>query len=144
MTLSRLSRVTRLGASWLLGAWFTHLYVTMGWAKFDPASFWTALFEHWGFPPSFRLLIGAIEVTAGAALLVPWGTTYGAVALILVMIGAAGSLATDARWHDVLTVTMYAAGLAWIAWEWRTMRFRWRGNPGTPDTQRTSSDHRPV
>jgi len=124
MTLLRLTRIGRLGASWLLGAWFCHLYVTMGWAKFDPKSFWTALFEHWGYPHSFRILIGVIEVTAGVALLIPRVTTYGAVALIFVMLGAAGSLATDARWHDVGTVAMYAAGLGWIAWEWRNFRLR--------------------
>src|SRR5437868_4242596 len=62
-----LVRKSRLIIAWLLGAWFCHLYVPMGWAKFDPASFWTALFAHWGFPPSFRILIGAIEVTAGVA-----------------------------------------------------------------------------
>jgi uncharacterized membrane protein YphA (DoxX/SURF4 family) len=124
MTLSRLTRLSRLGGSWLLGAWLAHLYLTMGWAKFDPASFWTALFEHWGFPPSFRILIGVIEVTAGVALLIPWVTTYAAGALILVMLGAAGSLATDARWQDVFTVTTYALGLAWVGWEWRELRLR--------------------
>ncbi len=130
MTLTRLTRLSRLGLSWLLGAWFAHLYVTTGWAKFDPASIWTALFEHWGFPPSFRILIGAIEVASGVALLFPWVTTYGAVALILVMMGATGSLASDARWHDVATVTMYAAGLAWVGWEWRGIRYGGRGSPG--------------
>jgi uncharacterized membrane protein YphA (DoxX/SURF4 family) len=102
----------------------------MGWPKFRGDSFWTALFEHWGYPPSFRILIGAIEVTAGVALLIPWVTTYASAALILVMIGAAGSLATDARWHDVLTVTMYTIGLAWVGWEWRRVRYRERANPG--------------
>jgi uncharacterized membrane protein YphA (DoxX/SURF4 family) len=122
--LTRLSRLSRLGVSWLLGAWFCHLFVTMGRPKFRSDSFWTALFAHWGYPPSFRILIGAIEVTAGVALLVPWVTSYAAMALILVMLGAAGSLATDARWHDVLTVTIYAVGLTWIGWEWRGRRYR--------------------
>ena len=45
-----LVRKSRLIIAWLLGAWFCHLYVPMGWAKFDPASFWTALFAHWGSP----------------------------------------------------------------------------------------------
>ena len=122
MSLWRLTRHVRLGLSWLLAAWFAHLYVTMGWPKFRHDSFWTPLFDHWGYPPSFRILIGTIEVTAGVLLVAPWLTTWAALALILVMLGAAGSLATDARWNDVATIGMYIAGLAWVAWEWREYR----------------------
>lgn len=123
MTLSRLTRLSRLGLSWLLAVWFTHLYLTMGWPKFRSDSFWTALFEHWGYPPSLRILVGVVEVAAGVLLLLPTTTTYAALALIGVMLGAAGSLARDARWNDVLTVGYYLVGLAWIAWEWRAMRW---------------------
>lgn len=124
MTLSRPTRLSRLGLSWLLACWFCHLYLTMGWPKFRSDSFWTALFEHWGYPPSFRILIGVVEVGAGVAIVVPWVTTYAAAALMIVMLGAAGSLARDARWDDVLTVSYYLVGLAWIAWEWRAQRYR--------------------
>ncbi len=129
MSLTRLTRLSRLGVTWLLALWFAHLYVTMGWPKFRSDSFWTALFDHWGYPPSFRLMIGMIEVGAGIAIVVPRATTYAAIALMIVMLGAAGSLATDARWDDVLTIGYYLAGLAWIAWEWRTMRLRARSRP---------------
>ncbi len=123
MSLSRLTRLSRLVASWLLAAWFAHLYVTMGLPKFRSDSFWTALFEHWGYPPSFRILIGVIEVGAGVLILVPWTATYAATALLVVMLGAGLSLAGDARWGDVLTIGYYLAGLAWIAWEWRGKRW---------------------
>ena len=126
--LTRLLRLVRLGTSWLLAIWFAHLFLTMGWPKFRTDSFWTALFAHWGYPPSFRILIGAIEVTAGVLIVAPWTTTWAAFALILVMLGAAGSLATDARWDDVATVGMYIAGLAWVGWEWRRHRV---GGTGT-------------
>ena len=116
-------RLLRLCASWLLAIWFAHLYITMGWPKFRNDSFWTALFDHWGYPPSFRILIGVIEVTAGVLLVAPWFTTWASLALILVMLGAAGSLATDARWNDVATVGMYVVGLVWVGWEWRGYRF---------------------
>lgn len=129
MSLSRLTRLSRLVASWLLAAWFAHLYVTMGLPKFRSDSFWTALFEHWGYPPSFRILIGVIEVGAGVLILVPWTATYAATALLVVMLGAGLSLAGDARWGDVLTIGSYLAGLAWIAWEWRTIRLRARPRP---------------
>lgn len=124
MTPARLAPLSRLVLSWCLAAWFAHLYVTMGWPKFRNDSFWTELFARWGYPPSFRILIGVIEVTAGALIVIPWTTTWAALALILVMLGAAGSLATDARWHDVATVGMYIVGLAWVGWEWRERRLR--------------------
>lgn len=115
-------RTVRLCASWCLAIWFAHLFITMGWPKFRSDSFWTALFAHWGYPPSFRILIGVLEVGAGVAIVAPWTTTWAALALSIVMLGAAGSLATDARWTDVATVGMYLAGLAWVAWEWRGYR----------------------
>lgn len=123
-TLARLTRLPRLVTTGLLALYFTYLYLTMGWPKFSPDSFWTGLFEHWGYPPSFRIIVGVTEVTAGVALLIPRFTTYASMTLIVVMVGAAGALSTDGRWDDVLTVCAYLAGLTWIAWEWREFRLR--------------------
>lgn len=122
MTLSRAARLTRLVVSYALAIYFAHLYMTMGWAKFRSDSFWTPLFAHWGYPVWFRYVTGVLEVGAGLALLIPWVTTYAAGILIVVMAGAGLSLARDARMMDVLTVTMYAAGLCWIGFEWRGSR----------------------
>ena len=122
MTLTRLLRLTRLVVSYALGIYFAHLYITMGWPKFRSDSFWTSLFAHWGYPVWSRYLTGALEVGAGAALLLPWVTTYAAAILVVVMTGAGLSLARDARMMDVLTVTMYAAGLCWVGFEWRGRR----------------------
>lgn len=119
----------RRGAAWLLSLYFAQLYVQAGWQKFDADSFWTGLFELWGYPPSFRIVIGIAEVGAGVAIVVPWVSTYAAAVLMVVMCGAWAHLAMDARWGDVGTVTLYLAGLAWIGWEWRSFRYRGRGNP---------------
>lgn len=133
MSWSRTSRAARRGVSYLLAVWFAHLYVTMGWAKFRSDSFWTGLFAHWGYPAWFRIVTGAVEVGAGVALLVPWVTTYAAAVLVVVMAGAALSLARDARMLDVLTVTLYAVGLCWIGVEWRRWRLgvKYPGETGT-------------
>jgi hypothetical protein len=63
------SRRVRLGAAWLLGLYFTYLYVRMGWGKFDEDGWWTTAFTGWGYPPWLRVLVGAIEVVA-------WVTAY--------------------------------------------------------------------
>ena len=120
----QLARLARLGTSWVLAIWFAQLYVVAGWGKFWPDSFWAALFDHWGYPPSFRLLIGVLELAGGILIVAPWTTTYAALVLVVVMLGAAGSLATDARWNDVATVAGYVLGLLWVAWEWRGHRLR--------------------
>jgi hypothetical protein len=52
--------------------------------------------------------------------------SYGALVLIVVMLGAWGTRAHDGRWVDVAWLTLYLAGLAWIAFEWWGMRLRRR------------------
>lgn len=116
----------RWAAAWLLGAYFAQMYVTMGWVKFDPAGFWTEAFARWGYPPWFRILIGCLEVLGGICLVVPWVASYGAGTLILVMLGALATRASDGRWVDVAWLASYLIGLAWIAREWWSLRLRRR------------------
>jgi hypothetical protein len=52
-SLTTLKKV-RLLAAWCLGAYVAHMYMRMGWVKFDPAGFWTAPFERWGYPVWLR------------------------------------------------------------------------------------------
>jgi putative oxidoreductase len=46
------------------------------------------MFARWGYPDHFYLVIGAVEVAAGLALLVPRLAAPAAILLIVVMIGA--------------------------------------------------------
>jgi len=114
----------RLLAAWLLGLYFARMYVSMGWIKFDPAGFWTAAFARWGYPPWFRVLVGTLEVLGGLSLLVPWTASYGAIGLVLVMLGAWGTRAHDGRWVDVAWISAYVVGLVWIGYEWWRFRLR--------------------
>jgi len=117
----------RLLIAWLLGLYLARLYVTMGWIKFDPHGFWTAAFEHWGYPAWLRVVVGGIEVGGGAMLIVPWTATVGALALAAVMVGAWVTRYLDARYVDVAWISGYLATLLWIAYEWRQFRFWKRG-----------------
>ena len=119
-------RQGRLLAAWILALYLARMYVTMGWIKFDPAGFWTAAFTRWGYPPWFRVLIGALEVLGGLLLILPWTASYGAVTLVLVMLGAWGTRAHDGRWVDVAWISAYVAGLLWIGYEWWSFRLRGR------------------
>jgi putative oxidoreductase len=122
MSLTTLKKV-RLLAAWCLGAYLALMYVRMGWVKFDPAGFWTAAFERWGYPVWLRWLVGAIEVGGGLLLLVPWVASYAALGVSLVMVGAWVTRVRDGRYVDVAWITAYLLALVWIAFEW--WQFRW-------------------
>ena len=119
-------RHVRLAAAWALGLYLASLCVRMGWGKLTPDEFWTESFARWGYPSWFRVLVGAVELAAGAALVIPWVASYGALALSLIMAGAWGTLAHEGRWADVAWVTAYGVGLTWIAYEWWDRRLRGR------------------
>ena len=111
-------RKLRLAAAWCLGAYFAWMYVEMGWVKFDAAGFWTGAFERWGYPVWLRWLVGAVEVAGGILLLVPWVASYAALGVGLVMVGAWVTRMGDGRFVDVAWISLYLAGLLWIAFEW--------------------------
>lgn len=125
MTPSMLSsrHAARMAAAWLLGLYLANMYVRAGSSKLGGEGTWSEAFAQWGYPSWFRVLIGGIEIVSGATLIVPWLAPYGAFVLSVVMAGAGGSLAHGQRWADVGWVTGYAAGLAWIAYEWRSVRW---------------------
>ena len=74
--------------------------------------------------PRLGVLVGIIEVTGGVCLVVPRLATYGAVGLLLVMVGAWMTLARGAHWVDVAWPTACMAGLVWVGAEWRSWRVR--------------------
>ena len=112
----------RLIAAWCLGLYLAHMYVRMGWIKFDPNGFWTPAFERWGYPVWLRWLVGGIEVAGGLLLLMPWVASYAASTLGLVMVGAWVTRMRDARFVDVAWITVYGVALVWIAFEWWPFR----------------------
>lgn len=115
-------RRARLAAAWALGLWFASMYVRMGWTKLEGEG--------------LRVIVGAIELVAGLALVVPWVASYGALALSLVMAGAWGTLAHAGRWADAALVTAYIAGLSWIVYEWWWRRWSVRRRHGPERTER--------
>ena len=52
---------------------------------------WERMFRTWGYPDGFYLVIGAVEVIGGIALLIPRVASYSAIMLAIVMIGAAAT-----------------------------------------------------
>src|SRR4051812_47652023 len=86
----------RLVTTWTLQALVAVMFVLVGFGKFaDPH--WKHNFALWGYPSGFYLVVGAIEIVAGLALLIPRLTVYAALTLIVIMVGAAF---TRIWWHD--------------------------------------------
>ncbi len=99
------------------------VFVSQGLMKFDPEGFWTPSFERWGYPVWFRYLIGVLETAGGTMLLVPWVASYGAGALLAVMVGAFITRLRDGQVGDVITIVIYASLLSWFAYEWYDRRW---------------------
>ena len=102
---------------WVLTVPAAAAIVLAGLAKFDASSDWPRLFaEVWGYPDWFRSFTGAVEVGGGVLLLIPRTAPYAAAGLIVVMLGAAWTVAT--RGSDlglaapIIWITVYSIILA--------------------------------
>src|SRR5262245_2752604 len=73
---------------WLLAL----LFVAGGVTKLVGVESAVAGFEHFGYPPWFRLLIGALETLGGIGLLLPAVARPAAAGLVGIMIGAVWTL----------------------------------------------------
>jgi len=91
MTRTDLRSVAKVLAVWVPALLLVLVIAPAGVAKFSDHSGWAAAFRHWGYPVWFRVLIGVLEVAAAACLL--WGRTavFGALLVIVVMLGGTGT-----------------------------------------------------
>lgn len=130
-----------MAGAWLMGLYLANMYVRAGSGELDGDRFWVGILADRAYPSWFRILIDTIEIVGGAALIVPRLAPYGAFVLCVVMAGAGGTLAHDARWAEVGWVAAYVVGLAWIAYEWRWVRWgRATAAVGTKATESSSPD----
>jgi len=85
-----MNRVSRKAATalWILTGLLSALYLFAGGTKLMGLQMHVEHFAQWGYPPWFRLFVGAWEVTSAVLLLIPRASFYGAVLLVVAMIGA--------------------------------------------------------
>jgi len=100
-------------AVWVLTLLLVLMFTNAGIRKFPESGGWTRMFRNAGFPDWFRILIGVIEVTAAALLLFPRTAAYGAITVIVVMIGAIGTVAMTVG-HQFLLRGLIPASVALI------------------------------
>jgi uncharacterized membrane protein YphA (DoxX/SURF4 family) len=117
----------RVVFSWILQVIVGVAFVPIGLAKFT-APMWIRGFEAWGYPPAFRILIGVVEMAAGVMLLVPRLTSYAALLLAAIMVGAIYTHAMAGQpWSRPIPHFTILLLLAWLRWP-----SRWRGWPASP------------
>jgi uncharacterized membrane protein YphA (DoxX/SURF4 family) len=80
----------KVGGTWVLTILLAVLMAGPGSQKFT-SNTWERMFRRWGYPDGFYLVIGAVEVIGGIALLIPRTASYSAIVLAIVMIGASAT-----------------------------------------------------
>jgi uncharacterized membrane protein YphA (DoxX/SURF4 family) len=75
---------------WVITILVATIFVLTGFSKLagEPAAHWAERFSKWRYPPFFRVLIGALEILCGLAVLVKQSRRAAAVALMVIMAGA--------------------------------------------------------
>jgi uncharacterized membrane protein YphA (DoxX/SURF4 family) len=87
-----MQKATVIKAAKVVGMWIPAILLVLifakqGWSKFDDASGWARAFRHWGYPDWFRVTIGVVEVSAAVLLILGRTAAFGAMLIILVMLG---------------------------------------------------------
>lgn len=88
-----MDKTTLLKAAKIVGTWLPAIlliliFAPQGWAKFSDSSGWAVAFRHWGYPVWFRVTIGILELAAVVLLALGRTAAWGAILIILVMLGA--------------------------------------------------------
>jgi uncharacterized membrane protein YphA (DoxX/SURF4 family) len=119
--------------TWALQALMTLAFLSIGFGKFGDPS-WERSFVRWGYPHGSHLVVGTIEMAAGALLIVPRFASYAALLLAVVMVGAMTThgLAGQDMWRPAPHLTLLLL-LAWLRWP-----SRWRRSSAAPANARTT------
>ena len=72
---------------WIPVILLTLIFVPQGLAKFNDTSGWAAAFRHWGYPDWFRVMIGVMELSGVALMLLGRTAALGALLIVTVMLG---------------------------------------------------------
>ena len=111
-------------ALWVCQAALALMFLGAGGAKFG-SPMWQRMFERWGYPDHFYLVVGAVEVAAGLALLVPRLASPASLVLIVIMIGAGATHAMHGEIHrlpKILVMSLLLCVVAYGRWSlalWR-------------------------
>ena len=101
-------------ASWTLQVLLALLFAAAASGKLTSNPQVIEMFEGWGFPTSFMLLIGVLELAGAIGLLVPRTAGLAALGLIGLMIGGAATHLTHGEGLQVLRPILFLVPLVAI------------------------------
>ena len=108
---------------WIVTVLVAATMALAGQAKFTRPEMWTGLFEDWGYPVGFSLVIGGAEFVGALLLTVPRFATYAAAGLAIIMMGALATVIMNSSSLGVGSPIAYIVLLSVIgAARWRS---RW-------------------
>lgn len=88
MDKTTLVKVAKIIGTWLPAILLILIFARQGWSKFNDNSGWADAFRHWGYPDWFRMTIGILELAAVVLLALGRTAAFGAILIIVVMLGA--------------------------------------------------------
>jgi uncharacterized membrane protein YphA (DoxX/SURF4 family) len=91
MERAKLITAAKVIGMWIPAILLVLIFVPQGWSKFDDASGWARAFRIWHYPDWFRVTIGVLELSAAALLLYSRSAAFGAIIIIVVMLGGMGT-----------------------------------------------------
>jgi putative oxidoreductase len=133
-----MNRETAVRFAKIIGPWIPALllvliFVPQGWSKFSDSSGWAKAFRFWGYPDWFRMLIGVMELSAAALLLLGRTAPFGALLVVIVMLGGMGThlVFDNGRHMQSEVVPLVLASIVLIARRKQLARV-WRRAIGQP------------
>lgn len=118
-------KVIRLprAAVWVCAIVLAVAFVAVGISKLGGPSAmrWSDRFADWGYPPSARYLVGALEILGGLGVLIPKGRRAAAATLVVLMMGALGTHAMRAESRRLIP-PLFLGGLALLVFSGHTRR----------------------
>lgn len=101
-------------ALWIVSGVLAILFFVSGGAKF--VGMMHEQFLAWGYTRDFAVMIGIMEILGAIGLLVKRTAGWAAVALMVIMLGAAWTLAAHQEYVSLITPIIVFAALAFVAW----------------------------
>ena len=119
MERTKVIKAAKIIGMWIPAILLVLIFAPQGWSKFNDASGWATAFRHWGYPDWFRVTIGVMEVSAVALLILGRTAAFGAILIIIVMLGGmATHIVFDGGRHmtsEVVPITL-ASIVLWLRW----------------------------
>lgn len=105
---------------WVLRLLLAVLFAIQGIIKLNGSPGWISRFHGWGYPDHFYLVVGVAELLGAIGLLIPRLANFGALVLVVVMIGAAATHAVHREPQIVTTLVLLALLVTVLALHKRT------------------------